>query len=66
MSPGPSLIVVSQNTLIGGLRAGVLTAVSHGVGVCFYAFLTVFGVALMTQNSQIIVSAIRIFGPRVL
>ena len=62
MSPGPSLIVVSQNTLIGGLRAGVLTAVSHGVGVCFYAFLTVFGVALMTQNSQIIVSAIRIFG----
>ncbi|MDC3105857.1 LysE family translocator [Gammaproteobacteria bacterium] len=62
MSPGPSLIVVSQNTLIGGLRAGVLTAVSHGTGVCFYAFLTVFGVALMTQNSQIIVSAIRIFG----
>ena len=62
MSPGPSLIVVSQNTLIGGLRGGVLTAVSHGVGVCFYAFLTVFGVALMTQNSQIIVSGIRIFG----
>ena len=62
MSPGPSLIVVSQNTLISGLRAGVLTAVSHGVGVCFYAFLTVFGIALMTQNSQITVSVIRIFG----
>lgn len=62
MSPGPSLIVVSQNTLIGGLRTGILTSISHGIGVCFYALLTVFGMALFIQSSQMIVPPIRLFG----
>jgi threonine/homoserine/homoserine lactone efflux protein len=62
MSPGPSLIVVCQNTLIGGLRTGILTSVSHGIGVCFYALLTVFGMALFIQSSQMIILPIRLFG----
>ena len=45
-SPGPSLIVVLRNTLIGGRRQGVACAVGHGVGFGIYAGSAVFGLDL--------------------
>lgn len=45
MSPGPSLAVVLRHTLSGGRRNGVTTALLHGLGVGFYALLSIVGLA---------------------
>ena len=47
MSPGPSLAVVVKNTVNGGRLEGVLTGVGHGLGIGFYAFAAVFGMAFV-------------------
>jgi threonine/homoserine/homoserine lactone efflux protein len=47
MSPGPSLAVVVKNTVNGGRIEGVLTGVGHGLGIGFYAFAAVFGMAVV-------------------
>ena len=46
MSPGPSLALVLKQTLTGGRRNGVITALTHGIGVGIYAFLSILGLAL--------------------
>ena len=49
MSPGPSLAVVLKHSLHGGMKNGMLAALSHG-GVGFYACASLLGLgALMTQ-----------------
>jgi threonine/homoserine/homoserine lactone efflux protein len=50
MSPGPSLAVVLKHTLSGGMKNGMLAALSHGIGVGLYASASLLGLgALMTQ-----------------
>ncbi|MEC8206272.1 MAG: LysE family translocator, partial [Pseudomonadota bacterium] len=50
MSPGPSLAVVLKHSLHGGMKNGILAALSHGIGVGFYACASLLGLgALMTQ-----------------
>lgn len=50
MSPGPSLAVVLKHSLHGSMKNGMLAAISHGVGVGFYAAASLLGLgALMLQ-----------------
>ncbi|KDC49791.1 LysE family translocator [Pseudoalteromonas fuliginea] len=50
MSPGPSLAVVLKHTLSGGMKNGMLAALSHGIGVGLYAAASLLGLgALMAQ-----------------
>lgn len=50
MSPGPSLAVVLKHSIHGSMRNGMLAALSHGVGVGFYAAASLLGLgALMLQ-----------------
>jgi len=60
MSPGPSLAIVVRHSVTSGTRAGVICALSHGVGIFLWAALMVSGLgarfllylgcrALMTQ-----------------
>ncbi|KMQ75837.1 LysE family translocator [Marinobacter subterrani] len=51
MSPGPSLALVLKQTLTGGRRNGVVTALCHGVGVGIYAFLSILGLAAIITAS---------------
>ena len=51
MSPGPSLALVLKQTLTGGRRNGVITALSHGIGVGIYAFLSILGLAAIITAS---------------
>jgi threonine/homoserine/homoserine lactone efflux protein len=39
ISPGPSLIVVIRNTIAGGRKQGVMTAIGHGIGLGLYALI---------------------------
>lgn len=47
MSPGPSLALVLRHTLGGGRAPGVVAALSHALGVGFYALLTVLGLGAL-------------------
>jgi threonine/homoserine/homoserine lactone efflux protein len=38
MSPGPSLAFVLRNTIQGGRKRGLTTAIGHGIGIGLYAF----------------------------
>ena len=50
MSPGPSLAVVLKHSLSGGMKNGMLAALSHGFGVGLYAAASLLGLgALMLQ-----------------
>jgi threonine/homoserine/homoserine lactone efflux protein len=50
MSPGPSLAVVLKHSLNGGMKNGMLAALSHGFGVGLYAVASLLGLgALMLQ-----------------
>ncbi|MBQ4834353.1 LysE family translocator [Pseudoalteromonas sp. MMG010] len=50
MSPGPSLAVVLKHTLDGGVKNGMLAALSHGIGVGLYAGASLIGLgALITK-----------------
>lgn len=47
MSPGPSLALVLRHTLGGGRAPGIAAALSHAMGVGFYALLTVWGLGTL-------------------
>ena len=46
LTPGASTAVVLRNSLGGGIRAGLLTAVGTNTGSLGYGLLTAFGLAL--------------------
>ena len=47
MSPGPSLAIVVRHSVTSGTRAGVICALSHGVGIFLWAALMVSGVGAL-------------------
>ena len=53
MSPGPSLAIVARHSVTSGPRAGVICALSHGVGIFLWAALMVSGLGalLLAQPS---------------
>ena len=53
MSPGPSLAVVLRHTLINGRRHGMVTGVSHAMGVALWAMLSIFGLALLVVEQPL-------------
>ena len=62
MSPGPSLAVVLNNTLIKGPGAGYSTAISHGLGVALYGLLTITGLAIVVTRSPALFLALQLLG----
>src|SRR5512145_605679 len=59
LTPGASTAVVLRNSIAGGTRAGVQTAIGINAGSCFYGCLTAFGVALLLQRWPGVWSALR-------
>lgn len=51
ISPGPSVMVVIRNTIIGGRSQGVACAVGHGIGFGIYAGSAVFGLIVLLENA---------------
>jgi threonine/homoserine/homoserine lactone efflux protein len=50
LAPGASTAVVLRNSLAGGTRAGVVTAVGVNTGSLCYGLLTAFGFALVVRH----------------
>ena len=54
ISPGPSLLVVLRNTIVGGKSRGIMTAIGHGIGFSIYAFMAVMGLSsVILANEQV-------------
>ena len=62
MSPGPSLAVVMRNTIGNGRSHGLATAWAHATGICFYALLTTFGLALVITLSRPVYLVVSVAG----
>ncbi len=59
MSPGPSLAIVLKQTLNGGRRHGMITALAHCLGVGLYAFLSILGLAAVITASPMAFSVLQ-------
>lgn len=66
MSPGPSLAVVVQNTLTGGRAQGVITGISHSVGIVIWAALTAGGIGLLIVSQPALFDGMRYGGAALL
>ena len=62
ISPGPSLIVVLRNTMLGGRRQGVACAFGHGIGFGIYAISAVFGLVILLDNNPQIFQILQYIG----
>lgn len=62
MTPGPSLAVVLKHTISGSRKNGVIASVFHGLGVSFYAILTVLGMAIIIKETPWLFNLIKYSG----
>ena len=62
ISPGPSLALISRNTVQGGRLQGVATGLGHGFGVGIYALITALGLALLITRTPWLFQAIQYGG----
>ncbi|MGI9282534.1 MAG: LysE family translocator [Endozoicomonas sp.] len=51
ISPGPSLAAVMKSTLQGSRNHGLITAITHAVGIGIYAFLVAAGMAVVITQT---------------
>jgi threonine/homoserine/homoserine lactone efflux protein len=61
-TPGASTAVVLRNSIAGGVRSGVATAIGANVGSICYGLLTAFGVAAALERWPMVWVALRIGG----
>ena len=62
MSPGPSLMVVLRNTMIGGRRQGVMCAIGHGLGFGLYAGMAVYGLIVLLEEAPTVFTTLQLIG----
>jgi len=62
LTPGASTAVVLRNSIAGGVRGGLLTAVGANAGSFCYGLLTAFGFSLALQRWPSVWTALRIAG----
>ena len=62
MSPGPSFMVVAQNTLSKSRLHGIATAMGTGLGVTLFALLASVGVTALLHNSPQLFLFIKVLG----
>ena len=61
-SPGPDFVLVSQQTLSNGKRAGLLCSLGIALGLSVHILYSAFGLAALIANSASALWAIRLFG----
>ena len=62
ISPGPSVMVVIRNTIVGGRSQGVACAIGHGIGFGIYAGSAVFGLIVLLENAPDAFLILQLFG----
>ena len=62
ISPGPSLAVILRVSISQSPLHGVLAAITHGLGIGFWAFLTLQGLAILMSKHQDLFSVLTVLG----
>jgi RhtB (resistance to homoserine/threonine) family protein len=62
ISPGPDFAMVTRNSLLQSRRAGLLTALGIGAGVCVHIAYTLFGIGLVIRQSLLLFSVLKLAG----
>jgi len=62
MTPGPSLAMVLKHTVSGGRLNGIVTSITHGLGVSLYAVLTVLGMAVLIKETPWLFNLVKYAG----
>jgi threonine/homoserine/homoserine lactone efflux protein len=62
ISPGPSLAVILRVSVFQSPLHGVLAAITHGLGIGFWAFLTLQGLAILMAKHQGLFSVLTVLG----
>jgi len=61
MSPGPSMVVVINNSIFKNRYHGILTSIGHGIGISIYAVIAVTGIGMIIKTNLIFFNSIKIF-----
>ncbi len=61
-SPGPDFVLVSQQTLSNGKRAGLLCSIGIALGLSVHILYSAFGLAAVIANSSSALWAIKLLG----
>ena len=59
-SPGPSLMIVVRNTMIGGRKRGIACGIGHGIGFGIYCMIAVFGLIFLIEQMPIVFSSMQL------
>ena len=62
ISPGPSLLMVIRNTIVGGRRRAVMCAVGHGIGFGLYAGIAIFGLIVLLEEAPGVFLGLQLIG----
>ena len=62
MSPGPSLALIIQTSIVSGRTAALTAALAHGIGVGLYALLVVIGLDQVVNRAPWTITALQIAG----
>ena len=62
ISPGPSLAVILRVSVSQSPLHGLLAAITHGLGIGFWAFLTLQGLAILMAKHQDLFSVLTVLG----
>ena len=62
MSPGPSLALIIRNTIKKNRINGIITSISHGLGVSLYALFAVLGLGYLIDTHIEIFLTLKIIG----
>ena len=61
-SPGPDFVLVSQQTLSNGKKAGLLCSIGIALGLSIHILYSAFGLAAIIANSTTALWAIKLLG----
>jgi RhtB (resistance to homoserine/threonine) family protein len=62
ISPGPDFVMAVRNSVLFSRRAGVLTAIGFGLGICIHVAYCIAGLALLIQQSVILFNILKVIG----
>ena len=61
-SPGPDFVLVSQQTLTNGKKAGLMCSIGIALGLSIHIIYSIFGLATIVANSTTTLWAIKLLG----
>jgi len=62
LTPGPDTALVTRNALLAGRRAASFTALGIGVGSLIWALASVFGIAVLLEESAVAFTLLKFIG----